>query len=316
MKIFITGATGFIGGHFAKRMAGSGHEIICGGRSPAKLNSLPREYNPVRIYLEHKETISRVLKKEHPDIVCHAAALVESSSLEKLRRVNVEGTKNVLDACLALGIKKVIYVSSVAVISGNKEVPLTDDLPYKATNAYGRSKVEAEKVAIAYRKKGLKVAILRPCMVYGEDEPHALHILIKWLKRRTLPIFGEGNNKLQLVSVENVVDVMVLCLSKDGAYEGTYLVADKEVLSIKELFYCITLAIGAKSPIHVPRIFVELLAKLPVIGRRVSFFLKDRTYSIDRIKEKLGYIPRVSTCDGLKKAVLSLRKRGNSWQRY
>ena len=308
MKIFITGATGFIGRHLAKRLIEEGNDVICGGRSFDKLNSFLSEVKTSPIELENKDSILSALKKESPEVVYHAAALVESSALSKLRRANVEGTKNVLDACLKLGIKKVICVSSVAVISGNKEVPLRDDLPYKTTNAYGQSKLEAEKVAIAYREKGLKVAILRPCMVYGENEPHALHILVKWIKRRMIPIFGEGNNKLQLVSVENVVDVMVLCLSKEAAYEGTYLIADKEELSIKEIFNCITRAIGAKSPIHIPRIFVKLLAKLPVIGKRASFFLKDRTYSIDRIKEKLGYVPRVSTCDGLKKAVLSYGK--------
>ena len=308
MKIFITGATGFIGRHFAKRMADSGHEIICGGRSPARLNSFPKIYNPVRIYLEHKETISRVLKKEHPDIVCHAAALVESNSLEKLRRVNVEGTRNVFDACMEAGIKKVIYLSTVAVATGNPVNPLTEDLPYSATNAYGQSKLEAEQLALEYRKKGLKIAVIRPCMVYGEDEPHALGMLVSAVEKRLIPIFGKGKARRHLVSIENVVDVMALSLSREEAYEGSFFIADKEILTVGELIRYMAKVLGTKPPIVLPETLGKILAKTPVVKKIVSFLFRDRVFSIDRLREKLGYVPRVSVYDGFKRAVLALKK--------
>ena len=146
MKIFVTGATGFIGRNLVERLVKEGHDVISGYRSQAKLKSLPESVRKARIYVEYKETISHVLRREKPDVVYHCAALVESQSLERLRRVNVGGTRNVLEACLNEGVTKVIYLSSVSVITGNKEVPLRDDLPYKATNPYGESKIEAEKI--------------------------------------------------------------------------------------------------------------------------------------------------------------------------
>jgi len=307
MKIFVTGATGFIGRHLVKRLVEEGHEVIAGSRSSTKLKVLPDGVKKARIYLEYKETIDNILKKEKPDVVYHTAALVESSSLKNLRRINVDGTWKVFESCLEHRIKKIIYVSSIAVIAGNKTMPLTEELQFKANNAYGQSKLEAEEVALEYRKRGLDIAIIRPCMVYGEDEPHGLGVVIKALKRRMLPIFGTGDRKIQLVSVENVVDVLVLSLSKKEAFEGSYIVADKEILTLKEMFSLMADAIGVKPPICIPRGITLILSKIPLIGKVPLFFLKDRLYSIERLSKKLNYVPKVSTYDGLKEAVLKYK---------
>ncbi len=306
MKIFVTGATGFIGRNLARRLTEEGHEVICGIRSPARAKLfLPAGAKSARIYLEHKETISRILTEERPDAVYHCAALVESRSIKNLRRVNRDGTKNVLEACLEAGVKKVIYLSTIAVASGNPEVPLTEDLPLKARNPYGLSKLEAEKVALEYRKKGLKIAIIRPTMVYGEGEPHALAHIIKGLKRRVIPIFGKGEKKLHLVSVENVVDVLIFCLSKEEAYKGSFFVADKEVLTVGEILNYVASAAGAKPPLIFPRWIADVLAKVPILRGNADIFTRDMVYSIDRLREELGYVPRVSVYDGLKRAVVT-----------
>ena len=309
MKIFITGATGFIGKNLVARLVNESHDVICGGRSFAGLGPLLEKVKSVYIDLEHRETIGNVLKEEKPDVVYHTAALVKSRSLEGLMRVNAEGTRNVLGACFNEGINKVIHVSSVAVIAANDEVPLTDDMPLKARNPYGQSKLAAEKVALDYRRKGLKVAIIRPSMVYGKNEPHGLGMLVNGIKWRMLPVFGKGNNRIHLVSVENVVDVMLLCLSKEAAYDGTYIIADKETLTAKELFEYIAEVVGAKPPFVIPEKVTAVLGKLPLIKHMVSMFAKERYYSIKALREKLGYVPRVSVYEGLKEAVLPYRER-------
>jgi len=120
-----------------------------------------------------------------------------------------------------------------------------------------------------------------------------------------LPVLGDGQNRLHLVYVENVVDVMMLALEKEEAYKGTYIVADNEALSIDDLFTFIADSLGAKRPFRIPEKFLPLLTSLPVIGRKFSFLMKDRYYSIESIKKKLGYTPRTSVYDGLKRAVLS-----------
>lgn len=308
MKIFITGATGFIGRNLVGRLVREGHEVVCGGRSFSKLGSLSGKVKTRRINLENKQTIRDALKGEKYSVLYHCAALVESANLEKLMRVNAGGTRNVFESCLEEGIKKIIYISTVAVVSGNSDVPLTEHLPYKATNPYGESKIEAEKIALSYRKKGIDVAIIRPCMVYGAGEPHGFEKLIQTLKMRVFPVFGKGDAKLHLVLVENVVDVLALCLEKGNAYEGTYFVADREVLTMKEMLNYITGLLKIKPPYVIPEIAVKFLKKIPFIGKKVSFFLKDRVYSIEALLERLSYTPRVSVYDGLKETVLAYER--------
>ncbi|MFH1380596.1 MAG: NAD(P)-dependent oxidoreductase [Candidatus Omnitrophota bacterium] len=311
MKIFVIGATGFVGRHLTKRLIKEGHEVICGGRSFEKISEILDKVKTAQIDLRDKNSISNIIKAESPDVVYHAGALVMSSSYEDLRRTNVDGTENVLSACLASGVKRVIYVSSVAVVSGNPESPLTEDVPYKATNPYGQSKLEAEKIAVDYRKKGLKIAILRPPFIYGEDDPHGLGRLIEGFKKRIIPILGAGKNRIHMVSVENLVDVLVLCLSKEEAYEGTYFVADSEALSLRDMCEFIAKALNVRPPFVIPERIMKILLIIPFINKRVRFFMKDRIYSIKRLEEKLGYVPRISVHEGIKKAVLNF-----DWKRY
>ena len=310
MKILITGATGFIGKRLSERLVQDGHEVVCTGRILSKLNKLLSRVKAVCLDIEDPILLRDLLSRERPGVVFHCAALVDTSfPLHKLMRVNRDGTQNVFDACFKESIEKVVYLSSISVISGNSQTPLTDDLPYSATNRYGESKIEAEKIAFSYREKGLKVSIIRPVMVYGEDEPHLLGLLSGLIRWRLLPIVGSGENRLQLVSVDNVVDVMMLALDESKAYEGTYIVADKEILTTKEFIRYIAKVQNAPLPFDIPDKLVSFFAVLPFINKKVSFFKKERTYSIQRIIENLGYVPRISVYDGLKKAVLSYGKK-------
>ncbi|MFH1868201.1 MAG: NAD(P)-dependent oxidoreductase [Candidatus Omnitrophota bacterium] len=307
MKVFITGATGFIGKHLAKRLIDDGgYEIICSGRNLRKLDDIKKKVKALYLDIEDKEAVEKALSEEKPEAVFHCAAIIKSFSLKRLRAANVEGTRNILEACLKSGVKRVVYLSSISAIGGNENVPLTDDLPLKAKSLYGRSKVEAERVADSYRNKGLKIAILRPCMVYGEDEPHLLRIFVNLIRRRLFPILSSGSNILHLVGVENLMDVMILSVSKEEACEETYLVADEEALEAGELVRYIADTVGAALPFNMPEIFKPLIKYIPFYGE--FFSDSDRIYSIERLKKRLGYTPRVSIYEGLEKAVLSYQK--------
>ena len=305
MNILVTGATGFIGKRLSERLIKEKHDVVCAGRTLFRLDSLRNKAEIVYMDIENPPSVKKAIKKYRPEVVFHCAAKVDDTSIKELIRSNVYGTENVLKASLEEGVERVVYISSIAVISGNPQIPITEDLPYAATNKYGISKVEAEKIALDYRKKGLKISIIRPCMVYGQEEPHLLALLVKLIKWRLLPIIGKGENKLHLVDVDNVVDVMILALSNEKAFEGTYIVADKEILSVAEFFNIIAQSQGAKPPYHIHEKFIPILEKMPFIGKRLLFFKKDRIYSIDSIKERLNYTPRVSVYEGLKKAVKS-----------
>ncbi|MDD4202813.1 MAG: NAD(P)-dependent oxidoreductase [Candidatus Omnitrophica bacterium] len=287
MNILVTGATGFIGKHLVEDLSTKNNKIYCFVRDIKKAIPL-KKYGVEFLFGDVTDKASlEQIKDRNIDIVYHCSGLVESSNIEKLREVNVKGTVNICDMMLALGIKKMIYVSSVAVITGNPETPLTDDMPFCSSNIYGQSKLEAEEKVLEYRKKGLKIGIIRPCMIYGADEPHMLGKLVRFAKKRMLPIIGPGENKLHLAYVKNVTQAMIYMAEKE-CYEGSFLIADDSVLTVKEVFNIIAQGANAKEPVQLPLFITGFLTKIPFIGWKIKFMLKEREYSVERLK-KAGF---------------------------
>ncbi|MBP7087998.1 MAG: NAD(P)-dependent oxidoreductase [Candidatus Omnitrophica bacterium] len=291
-NILITGATGFIGRHLVKTLVKSDkYNIFCLARSVKKAKIfLPPEAKIIYTDINQNLLASSCLPKEKIDIIFHCAGYVSNKNPSLLKKINIEGTENICRLSLEIGVERMIYLSSVAVVSGNKEVPLKEDLPYRASNIYGESKIEAEKKVLEYRKQGLKAVIIRPCMVYGEDEPHVLPYLLFLLRHRFLPLIDKGRGKLHLVYVKNVVEAMIFALDKQKFLEDTFFIADNEVLSVQEVFSIFTEAIKAKNPFCLPDFLKPWLVNIPFVGQKLNFFTKDRIYSLDKIKST-GFSP-------------------------
>ncbi len=311
MNVLITGATGFIGRNLTEELSKKkGFNIFCLVRNDKKAERLKR-LGVKFIYADitEKHTLMKILRFKI-DVVFHCAGYVGNKK-ELLYAVNVVGTENVCELAQRLNVERFVYLSSVSVISGNTETPLTEELPYKATAVYGESKIEAEKKVLEFRRSGLKAVILRPCMVYGEDEPHSLGLLCFLLKRRFFPLIDGGKKKLHLVYVKNVVESMIYSLKDEEFLNGTFFIADNEVYSVKAIFELIAKAVKAPPPRNLPSAVKFMLLKTPLLGKKLSFFLKDRIYSIDKIKS-LGFNPPYELEASLKKSVKSFQKRRRS----
>ena len=148
--------------------------------------------------------------------------------------------------------------------------------------------------------------IIRPCMVYGEGEPHLTRWLLFLLKWRLLPVLNNGNNRLHLAYVKNVVDLIIFALDKDEFLLGTFIIADREVLTVKEVYRYFARGIGARPPFVIPARLTPLLLRMPLIGRQLRFSMKDRVYSIARIKER-GFVPRYRAEESLIRTAASFR---------
>ena len=285
MNILITGVTGFIGRHLVEALAKKhDYKIFCLVRNDKKARKL--EHLGVKfIYADitQKHTLTKILR-HNIDIIIHCAAYVGDNK-DLLYKTNVLGTQNICELAQNLNVDRFIYLSSVSVISGNPDIPLIEDLPYKATSPYGESKIEAEKIILAFRQRGLKIVILRPCMVYGPDEPHLLKILLPLLKLRLLFTLDEGRKKLHLVYVENVVAVIMKSINSDKFLDGSFFVADEDVLTVKEILDIISKQIKAPCTWNMPSVFKPILFRIPGLGGKIRFFLKDRLYSNERLKE-------------------------------
>jgi len=297
MKLLVTGATGFIGGSIVEDLVKEGHEVFALVRKTSSIDHLAR-LGVKFIFgdITDKDSLYAITGKF--DAIFHCAAYVDSKNFKKLKLVNIKGTENICKLAVRLGVERLIYLSSVAVVSGHFQVLLTEDLSYSATNLYGESKIEAERIVWGYRRKGLASAILRPPMVYGEDEPHLLKIILFLIKNRLFPILDGGRNKLHLGYVKNIAQAAVMALHNEDFLEGAFFVGDKEVLTVREIYSIMAEAICAPGPIILPTGANSFLKIIPGLGSKINFITKDRVYDISRI-ELLGYKPRFKTKEAL-----------------
>ncbi len=303
--VLVTGATGFIGHNLVRQLVKQGHRVFALVRQTSNVNFL-KDLGVSLIYgdITDNESLNKVLERKI-DIIFHCAALVDNGDKNKLYKINVEGTRNVCNLALRLKVERMVYVSSVAVVSGNLEVPLTQELPYAATNPYGESKIEAEKAVIEFRKDGLAVAIIRPPMVYGEEEPHLLRQILSLLRFRLLPLINGGSAKLHLGYVGNVVNALLLAAGKKEFLEGTFFIADEDVFTLKEVFSIFAQSLNYPKPVSLPKWFTPVLTCIPCLGKKFEFLCRDRVYDISRIKS-LGYKEEFKARESLIRTALSL----------
>ena len=291
LRILVTGATGFIGRNLVFELLDRGYtQVHVLARRTSDLSVFA--HADIRI-VEGDVTDGKSLAAiDSPfDAVVHCAGSVQNADKALLHRVNVEGSRNICEFALRKKVARVVYVSSVAVVSGNPNVPLTEDLPYAATNAYGASKLEGERVAREFLDRGLPMVIVRPPMIYGEDEPHMFDTLMRLLLRGLLFLPNGGRAKLHLCYVRNVAWFLAECLTHPDAAGGTYFVGDPQVLSGAEVFGALADAIGCGDPVPLPAWLTPFLVCLPWVGAKIKFFVKDRVYAIDRMRGELGLVP-------------------------
>jgi FlaA1/EpsC-like NDP-sugar epimerase len=223
------------------------------------------------------------------DYVFHAAALKQVPSCEfypmEAVRTNVMGTENVMNAATANGVKRLVVLS-------------TDKAVYPI-NAMGISKAMAEK---------LMVAIIRPPLVYGPGVKANFAAIILWLKRGVPLPLGAIHNQRSLVALDNLVDLIVTCLTHPAAANQTFLASDGEDVSTTELLRRMGKALGRPARlIPVPASWLKLAAAMvgnPDVAHRLCGSLQ---VDIEKTRRLLGWTPPVSLDEGLKKAAEGLR---------
>ncbi len=291
-RVVIFGATGFIGfnllcylrRHFPQL------EVMAMVRRGSKKKDILEYIKDLGVRMMEADitdagSLDSLLSPE--DIVIHSAGYV-GSDRRLLKKINVEGTVNIVNTCSLAGIRRLVYISSVAVLSGNKELPLRDDMPLRASMGYGASKVEAEKLVWKAIRKGLPTVILRPAMVYGKGEPHMLPLVFSLMRKRVFFIFGKGENYWHLCAIENLIEVIVLSMIKDEMLNRAFIVADEEILPSKEIFSLLAKSISAPEPHFVPENLTKVLSYLPILRNWIKFMRKQRIYDISNLKA-VGY---------------------------
>lgn len=227
-KVFITGANGFVGTHLQDMLKEKKLSFIAGTRSL---------YGDIGT----QKNWSELLK--HCDSVVHLAARVhvmnetESDPLIAFRKYNVEVSLNIAMAAKASGIKRFIFISSVKV-NGEEthERPFTSHDAPSPHDPYGKSKAEAEEALLKLHEPGVfEVVIIRPPLIYGPGVKANFESLMK-LVNKNLPLpFGLVKNKRSLISVFNLTDLIITCLTHPAAGGKIFLISDDRDFSLAEL---------------------------------------------------------------------------------
>jgi nucleoside-diphosphate-sugar epimerase len=213
MKILITGGAGFLGLHLG-RGADKKYQLYLLDIADFDENEYPKNCHFIRADIRHIQLINKLYKEVNPDCVVHAAAALPLWPKEDIFAVNVEGTKNLLEAALKNKVKHFIYISSTAVYGVPKKHPIDEDDPLVGVGPYGQSKIAAEKLCEQYRKRGLLVTVIRPKTFVGTHRLGVFEILFDWVKEgKRIPIIGSGNNRYQLLDVDDLVESIYLLIT-------------------------------------------------------------------------------------------------------
>jgi len=314
MKVLITGATGLVGSNLAQRLCKDGtyavRALVRKGSDLALLKTLG---NVQLAYGDIRDPGSLSGALAGIDIVFHCAAFVSDwASREEMYGINVTGLRNMMDAALAAGVKRFIYISSMVVLGMDTQDNLDEFAPYVHTgDNYNYTKIEAEKLAIKYyMDKKLPVVILRPPYIYGPRDRQLLPRVLKYLKNGQYKYIDGGNNPFSLVYVGNLIDAMVRAAAADKAVGQIYHITDGENVTRRQLIELICDKLGyakpVKSvPIGVARMVAGLLETVnkllgiktpPILNRfRIKFMYTHLTFNIGKAKKDLGYAPRPFT---------------------
>lgn len=288
--IFVTGATGFVGKNLVKKLA-KDKKIRCLVR---KDEYLGKNIEIVKGDLTDKKSLIAATK--NISTIIHLASLIRSNNLAELNRVNVKGTKDLVNASINNGVKKIIYLSSFDVKLKNKQ-------------GYGNSKLEAEKII---KKSGLDYIILRPTVIYGIGDKENLNKLFKIIKKYPFaPVIGNGKYQLQPVYIDDVTDVIIKCIDLEKN-NRTYFIAGPKPLTFDEIIDETSEILAKKVyKIHFPLPFLKIMLKpYEVISKypsltydKLSAVTENKTCDISKSERELDFKP-INFEEGLKKTII------------
>jgi nucleoside-diphosphate-sugar epimerase len=316
VKVLITGATGFTGGHLARRLAAAGRQVRALVRDPGRASPLVAAGVEVETGdLLDPNAVGRSLRGV--EVVYNVAALYRQAGLpdETYRAVNATAVGQLIEQAAQAGVRRVVHCSTVGVHGDVQHPPADENAPLAPGDVYQRTKLEGEELArgVAARS-GIEVTIVRPTGIYGPGDRRLLKLFRNTLRR--FPTLGRGEIYYHLTYIDDLVEGFRLCGEHAAAANRTYILAGGEVTTLNTLIALIAEAGGVRPPFwHLPVWPFWLLGAAceglcapfgiepPIYRRRVDFFTKSRAFDITRARTELGYTPSVGLREGLSRTL-------------
>jgi nucleoside-diphosphate-sugar epimerase len=300
VKIFVTGASGFVGRVTCEELTRRGHEVIAAVR---RQGSEPPGTQAQVCDLTDAASLREAVPSRRPDAVIHLAAEIASQrDAAKVREVNVEGTRRLLEACLAGrspgGAPRFVLASTVVTGDAHGQL-LEPDKPLPVETPYGESKQEAEKLVL---ESGLHAVVVRPSHVYGPGGWYADEFVKRLRQPGRFAVIGPGDNWWDVVRVEDVATALAVAAER-APTGAVYHVADDEPIRFYDFVALTAKALGVGPPRRIP----VWLANLAAGRNAVRAAVRSARSSNARIKEELGWRPEYpSAAEGVPDAVAKL----------
>ena len=321
MKVLVTGATGFTGGHLARALKTRGHDVTAMVRPSSRAaGSGPAgdlERDGIRLVdgdLGAPQTLGPALAGGI-DVVYNIAALYRQAGLPErvYEQVNAVAVGQLIDAAAVAGVRRVVHCSTVGVHGDVEHPPANEDAPLRPGDVYQVSKVNGERIAReAAARTRVEVVIARPSGIYGPGDRRLLK-LFRGVARRRFVVLGDGRIFYHLTYIDDLVEGFRLCGEVPRAAGRTYILAGAEVPTLNDL----TAMIAEEARVPPPRLHLPVWpiwlagaaceavcapfgVEPPIYRRRVDFFTKSRAFDITRAREELGFAPGIPLRDGIR----------------
>ncbi len=318
MRILMTGATGFIGLKLVQRLIDDGHEVAALVRESTNTSVLPEGIECVTANLLDSESLGSCVNEA--EAVIHLAAYFDfyPSDKDLLYAVNIEGTTNLMKACVGTNVTRFIYCSTTETIGSVKYPPGDENTELNPAFDYSKSKVIAEdRIREISAESGLPHVILRPTGVMGEGDLYSAFELIKALNNDEVIAFPRvGDKHIMYAHIDDIVDGFSKAVDSDLALNDTIILCPDEPMSYNELLDFLIHRLGVKGPkFRVPTILAKVGVGLMSLykNRKRNTFLwhmqtiqvlvEERWYSNKKAKEILKWIPKITMREGLGRAI-------------
>ncbi len=286
MNILITGISGFVGSHLAARLVAEGHTVRGVVRKTDERGHLSPQVHAELVVgdITKPETLPRAM--QGVDAVVHLVAIPYERGNATYEAINAQGTRNVVQATQAAGVKRLVHQSALAADS-------------KSPYAYLKSKGEGED---AVRASSLDWTILRPSVLVGPEDEFA-NALARWLVITPLvfPLVGNGQARFQPLWIEDMVTMMSAVLARPNTIHQTYEVGGPEHLTYEAMVKRILSALNRhrlliKVPVPLMRPIIQVmemvLSKPPATTSLLDLLNVDNTTALDSVQRNFGFPPR------------------------
>lgn len=312
MRVLVTGASGFVGRYLCERL-GKEHTVRAALQFETDTKHPGVSESVLIGNIDSKTDWANALKDV--DAVIHLAARVhvmrESAEdpMEAFREVNTRGTDRLAKACIDIGVKRFVFMSTIG-INGEGQEGDYSGTGYSETdepnprNDYSKSKYEAEQLLLTLQ--GLDVVLVRAPLIYGHDAPGNFGTLARIIYTgKTLPFKGVKSRRT-MIGGQNLADFLTLCVTHPGAVGKVWIATDAEEVTTEDLFQKLTEAAGIQSklvkfPAGLMRFVLNAVGKRKVYQQLWGSIVVDGS----RARKELGWKPPYTLDEGLREAMES-----------